>query len=249
MTNTKDIKTNKSSETVLEVQSLAKSFKSNGQTIQVLKNINCNIYAGEAVGIVGASGVGKTTFLHILGTLDRPTSGTVRHFGNDVFSWPDSKLSTFRNKELGFVFQFHHLLPEFSTLENVMMPCLIAGESKETARQKALEILNELNLQERLNLPVNQLSGGEQQKVAMARALVHSPRILLADEPTGNLDEKSGEKVAELMLALNHKHNTTLVVVTHNLALAKKMDRCLGLLYGKIVELSSDDLQNFGVGA
>jgi len=233
----------------LEVKSLFKSFRSDGQEISVLKDINCKIMPGEVVGIVGASGVGKTTFLHILGTLERPSSGEVKHFGQNVFLWSDNKLSKFRNKEIGFVFQFHYLLPEFSTLENVMMPCLIAGYSKEKANQKARIILEELGLKDRLNMPVNQLSGGEQQRVALARALVQSPKIILADEPTGNLDEISGEKVIELMLNLNKKYHTTLIIVTHNLSLAKKMDRCLGLTHGKIVELSPDELKDFGVGA
>ncbi len=233
----------------LEVKSLFKSFRCDGQEISVLKDINCKIMPGEVVGIVGASGVGKTTFLHILGTLDRPSSGVVKHFGQNVFLWSDSKLSKFRNKEIGFVFQFHYLLPEFSTLENVMMPCLIAGINKERALKQAVNILEELGLKDKLDMPVNQLSGGEQQRVALARALVQSPKIILADEPTGNLDETSGEKVIELMLALNKKYHTTLVIVTHNLSLAKKMDRCLGLTHGKIVELSPEELKDFGVGA
>jgi len=241
----------KKTETIaaLEVKSLFKSFKSDGQEISVLKNINCTIMPGEVVGIVGASGVGKTTFLHILGTLDRPSSGEVKHFGQNVFLWSDNKLSKFRNKEIGFVFQFHYLLPEFSTLENVMMPCLIAGYKKEKAFKKASKILEELGLKDKFDMPVNQISGGEQQRVALARALVQSPKIILADEPTGNLDETSGEKVIELMLDLNRRYHTTLIIVTHNLSLAKKMDRCLGLTHGKIVELSPDELKDFGVGA
>jgi len=241
----------KKTETIaaLEVKSLFKSFKSDGQEISVLKDINCKIMPGEVVGIVGASGVGKTTFLHILGTLDKPSSGEVKHFGQNVFLWPDNKLSKFRNKEIGFVFQFHYLLPEFSTLENVMMPCLIAGHKKEKAFKKASKILEELGLKDKFDMPVNQISGGEQQRVALARALVQSPKIILADEPTGNLDETSGEKVIELMLDLNKRYHTTLIIVTHNLSLAKKMDRCLGLTHGKIVELSPDELKDFGVGA
>ncbi len=233
----------------LEVRSLFKSFRCDGQEVSVLKDINCKIMPGEIVGIVGASGVGKTTFLHILGTLDRPSSGEVKHFGKNVFLWSDNKLSKFRNKEIGFVFQFHYLLPEFSTLENVMMPCLISGSKKEIAYERASKILEELGLKNKFNMPVNQLSGGEQQRVALARALVQSPKIVLADEPTGNLDETSGEKVIELMLDLNKKYHTTLIIVTHNLSLAKKMDRCLGLTHGKIVELSTDELKDFGVGA
>ncbi len=201
------------------------------------------------VGIVGASGVGKTTFLHIIGTLDRPDGGKVLHYGEDVFSWPDSRLSQFRNARLGFVFQFHHLLPEFSAIENVMMPCLVAGTPKAEAKEKAAEILGRLGLSDRENHHVGQLSGGEQQRVALARAMVREPGLLLADEPTGNLDEKTGKQVAELLFSMNRQYGTTVIVVTHNLTLARKMDRCIGITDGTAVELSRDELVRFGVGA
>lgn len=233
---------------VIEIIGLNKTYTNNGLEVEVLRDLDCTVFPGEVVGVVGASGVGKTTFLHILGTLDHPTSGLVRHFGQDVFSWNDRELSRFRNQELGFVFQFHHLLPEFATLENVMMPCLVAGMSAHVARSKASAILEELELGHRLSHRVGQLSGGEQQRVALARAMVHNPRLLLADEPTGNLDEKTGERVADLLFSLNQQHRTTIVVVTHNLSLARRMDRCLGLVAGKIVELASADLVAFGVG-
>nr|HDM99532.1 ABC transporter ATP-binding protein [Deltaproteobacteria bacterium] len=233
---------------VLEVDSLKKVFTNNGLKVEVLKDLKCLIYSGEIVGVVGASGVGKTTFLHILGTLDRPTSGKVLHFGEDVFSWNDTKLSKFRNKELGFVFQFHHLLPEFSALENVMMPCLVAGKSRAKAKEIAKDILAETGLEKRFDHRVGQLSGGEQQRVALARAMARKPRLLLADEPTGNLDEKTGEKATELIFTLNKRYGTTVVVVTHNLALANCMDRCIGLVEGRAVELNASELKGFGVG-
>jgi len=233
---------------VLEIDGLRKAFTNNGLKVEVLKDLKCSIYSGEIVGVVGASGVGKTTFLHILGTLDCPTSGKVLHFGEDVFSWNDTKLSRFRNEELGFVFQFHHLLPEFSALENVMMPCFVAGESRPKAREMAKDILAEIGLEKRFDHRVGQLSGGEQQRVALARAMVRKPRLLLADEPTGNLDERTGEKAAELIFTLNRRYGTTVVVVTHNLALASRMDRCIGLAEGRAVELNASELKGFGVG-
>jgi lipoprotein-releasing system ATP-binding protein len=234
---------------VLEIDSLKKIFVNNGLKVEVLKDLACSIYSSEVVGIVGASGVGKTTFLHILGTLDRPTSGKVLHFGEDVFSWNDSELSRFRNEQLGFVFQFHHLLPEFTALENVMMPCLVAGEPRPKAKKKAKDILAEVGLEKRFGHRIGRLSGGEQQRVALARAMVRKPRLLLADEPTGNLDERTGEKAAELIFALNKRYSTTVIVVTHNLALASRMDRCIGLAEGRAIELNASELKGFGVGS
>ena len=215
----------------------------------MLKGLSVTVNKAEVVGVVGASGVGKTTFLHIIGTLDRPGAGEVLHNGENVFAWPDSKLSQYRNAQLGFVFQFHHLLPEFSAIENVMMPCLVAGISSAEARSRASDILEYLGLSNRENHRVGQLSGGEQQRVALARAMVQRPGLLLADEPTGNLDEKTGEQVAKLLFTLNREYGTTIIVVTHNLTLARKMDRCIGITDGTAVELSSDELVRFGVGA
>ncbi len=232
----------------LEVRGLGKIYSNNGVEVRVLKDLNCVIQPGEVIGIVGASGVGKTTFLHIVGTLDRPTTGQVLHFGQDVFSWEDRRLSRFRNEGLGFVFQFHHLLPEFSALENVMMPFLLAGEPLKTARQQARSTLIEMGLGDRISYSIGRLSGGEQQRVALARAMVRHPRILLADEPTGNLDEKTGHKVADLIFALNERYRTTVVIVTHNLALARRMDRCIGLAGGRAIELDRSELREFGVG-
>ncbi len=234
-------------EPVLEVKGLRKVYQDSAKSIEVLRNISCKVYKGEIVGVVGASGVGKTTLLHILGTLDRPTAGEVKHFGKDVFNYPDQMLSGFRNQEIGFVFQFHHLLPEFTALENVMMPHLISGAARSEALKLAEAMLCELGLEDRLMHRVSLLSGGEQQRVALARAMVKNPRLLLADEPTGNLDEKTGRKVAELLFNVNRRYETTAVIVTHDLSLAKRMDRCLGLMEGKAVELMSDDLHEFGM--
>ncbi len=232
----------------LEVRGLGKIYSNNGVDVRVLKDLDCVIQPGEVIGIVGASGVGKTTFLHIVGTLDKPTTGQILHFGQDVFSWEDSRLSRFRNKDLGFVFQFHHLLPEFSALENVMMPFLLAGEPVKTAREQARATLVEMGLEHRISYSIGRLSGGEQQRVALARAMVRHPKILLADEPTGNLDEKTGHKVADLIFVLNDRYQTTVVIVTHNLALARRMDRCIGLTGGRAVELDRSELREFGVG-
>lgn len=234
---------------VLQIENLRKSYASDSARVDVLKGLSVTVMQGEVVGVVGASGVGKTTFLHIIGTLDRPCGGRVLHFGQDVFEWPDSRLSRFRNSDLGFVFQFHHLLPEFSALENVMMPCLVAGSSRSEARLKASDILERLGLASRESHRTGQLSGGEQQRVALARAMVQRPRLLLADEPTGNLDEKTGEHVADLIFSLNRQYGTTVIIVTHNLTLARRMDRCIGIHEGTAVELTRDDLVRFGVGA
>jgi len=200
----------------------------------VLKGVDLTFIHGEGAAIVGASGVGKTTLLHILGTLERPTSGKVLFEGRDIFTLNDIELARFRNREIGFVFQFHHLLPEFNALENVMMPCLIAGFSKKEASLRAEEVLVSVGLKERLHKP-GELSGGEQQRVAVARAVVLEPKILLADEPTGNLDTKTGESVFELLQELNQTKKVTLVVVTHNLRLAQKLNRQIQLIDGKAI--------------
>ncbi len=231
----------------LEITGLEKSFSNDGIQVQVLKDVSCSVYPGEMIGVVGASGVGKTTFLHILGTLDRPTNGSVLHFGQNAFSWDDSRLSRFRNEKIGFVFQSHHLLPEFSALENVMMPCILSGISRSEAADRAKNILDELGLGHRIDYRPGNMSGGEQQRVALARAMVRQPRILLADEPTGNLDQKNGEKVVELIFSLNHRYGTTVVLVTHDLSIARKMDRCLGLTDGRAVALGREKLKDFGV--
>ena len=213
---------------------LSKSFQNGGVRIDVLKGVNLDLAIGETVAIVGASGIGKSTLLHILGTLDRPDSGTLEFQGEDVFLFNDFKLAQFRNRTIGFVFQFHHLLPEFSALENAMMPALISGFDKPDASKAAEEILVRVGLQDRLHLRVGKLSGGEQQRVALARALVLKPAMLLADEPTGNLDNTNSDQVHQLILELNRELSMTLVVVTHNMELASYMSRCVTILGGRL---------------
>jgi len=186
------------------------------------------------VAIVGASGVGKTTLLHILGTLDRPTSGAVRFDGNDVFAMDDQALAEFRNRKIGFVFQFHHLLPEFTALENVMLPALIRRQSQAEARAAAEAVLKEVGLEHRLAHRIGELSGGEQQRVAVARALVLHPDLVLADEPTGNLDTHTGGEVFTLLRDLNRAKGITFVIVTHNEALSRQADRIIRMVDGQI---------------
>jgi len=219
---------------MIEVQNLSKSFSKDGSKIEVLKNLNLNIENGESIAILGASGAGKSTLLHLLGTLDHPSSGSVLYDKVDVFSWNEKRLAEFRNKKIGFVFQFHHLLPEFSSLENTMMPALICGQSKKKARNRAEIILNDVGLGDRITHKPGELSGGEQQRVAVARALIMEPDVLLADEPTGNLDTGTGEKIGDLLLDLNRLKGITLIVVTHNQTLAQKLSRSIGLKDGKI---------------
>ena len=220
---------------LIQVQNLYKSFGNGAKKVEVLRGIDLTFYQGERVAIVGASGVGKTTLLHILGTLDRPTSGKVLYGGQDVFALNEKDLALFRNQEIGFVFQFHHLLPEFNALENTMMPCLIKGMSKKEASARAEDILALVGLKERLSHKPGELSGGEQQRVAVARALVLEPKILLADEPTGNLDSKTGETVFSLLQELNRIKQVTLILVTHNPNLAEKMPRQIRLVDGKAI--------------
>ena len=221
---------------LITVRGLSKSFSNNGIRIEILKSINFDLDAGETISIVGASGIGKSTLLHILGTLDRPDSGTFLFQDKDVLLFDDEKLARFRNESIGFVFQFHHLLPEFSAVENTMMPALIRGMSKKEARESAETILVRVGLKDRLSYRVNKLSGGEQQRVALARALVLEPVILLADEPTGNLDEKNKNHIHDLLLELNQELGMTLVVVTHNMDLASYMSRIVTIIDGQLVK-------------
>ncbi|MGD8992383.1 MAG: ABC transporter ATP-binding protein [Desulfobacterales bacterium] len=218
----------------IRARKLVKSFRNGGVSIDVLRSVGLNLSIGESVAIVGASGIGKSTLLHILGTLDRPDSGTLEFKGEDVFQYDEIKLAQFRNQTIGFVFQFHHLLPEFSALENTMMPALISGSSKPEAAALAEEILVRVGLQDRLSHRVGKLSGGEQQRVALARALVLKPAILLADEPTGNLDNDNSDQVHQLILELNQELSMTLVVVTHNMELASYMSRCVTITEGQL---------------
>jgi lipoprotein-releasing system ATP-binding protein len=213
-----------------------KSFGNGDKRVDVLKGIDLDISKGERAAIVGASGVGKTTLLHILGTLDRPTAGKVFYERKDIFTLNEKELALFRNRVIGFVFQFHHLLPEFNALENTMMPCMIQGMTKHEASLKAEEILTLVGLKGRLLHKPGELSGGEQQRVAVARALVLEPKVLLADEPTGNLDTKTGESVFELLLELNRTKGVTLIIVTHNLTLAGLLPRQIRMVDGMALE-------------
>jgi lipoprotein-releasing system ATP-binding protein len=217
---------------LVEVTGLSKSFGTKAGKVEVLKGIDLTVTTGETIALVGASGAGKSTLLHILGTLDRPTTGKVLFDGEDLFRRSDASLAQFRNSAIGFVFQFHHLLPEFSALENVMMPALISGMKKVEAEPIALKLLADVGLSHRLTHRPGELSGGEQQRVAIARALVLSPRLLLADEPTGNLDMKTSDEIHELLADIRRDRGGTLMIVTHNERLAAGMDRTIRMVDG-----------------
>jgi len=223
------------SDHLIAARDIRKNFDNAGARIEILKDLYFNLDIGETIAVVGASGIGKSTLLHILGTLDRPDSGNLFFKGDDVFLFDNDKLARFRNEFVGFVFQFHHLLPEFSAIENTMMPALIKGLSKDNSSKAAEEILVRVGLRDRLFYRVGKLSGGEQQRVALARALILKPAILFADEPTGNLDKKNSEQVHELLLELNQELRMALVVVTHNLKLASCMSQSLTIINGKLV--------------
>jgi lipoprotein-releasing system ATP-binding protein len=214
---------------LLQLIDAHKTFTRTGNTVRVLDGANVSIAQGDMISIVGASGAGKSTLLHILGTLDTPDAGEVRYGGLNLGTLTEGDLAEFRSKELGFVFQFHHLLPDFSALENVMMPAWIRREATSTARKKATDVLEEVGLAHRLSHRPAELSGGEQQRVALARALVMNPKLLLADEVTGNLDAKTADGIHKLLFALNQRRQVTLVVVTHNSAFAASMPRRLVL--------------------
>jgi lipoprotein-releasing system ATP-binding protein len=213
----------------------ANSLKKSYGTLDVLKGVNISINKGEVISIVGASGAGKTTLLHILGTLDKAGSGTLQINNVTISGLNDKKLADFRNKNIGFVFQFHHLLPEFTALENVCIPAFIAGVSKSKAEEKAIELLTFLGLKDRMNHKPNELSGGEQQRVAVARALINDPAVVLADEPSGNLDSKTAKELHQLFFTLREKLNQTFVIVTHNEELANMADRKLIMKDGNII--------------
>jgi lipoprotein-releasing system ATP-binding protein len=219
---------------LLEVSDLYKSFGTGAGKVEVLKGINLKVSAGETIALVGASGAGKSTLLHVLGTLDRPTSGKVLFGNDDVFLLNDRTLAQFRNRSIGFVFQFHHLLPEFSALENTMMPLLISGMKKGEAEKVASGLLTDVGLAHRLTHKPGELSGGEQQRVAIARALVTSPALLLADEPTGNLDMKTSDEVHEILAGIHREKGITLIIVTHNERLAARMGKTIRLADGRI---------------
>jgi len=217
---------------LLLAEGLRKTFRTGDGSIEVLRGVDLAIAPAERLAVVGASGVGKSTLLHILGTLDRPTAGRLHFKGEDLLSWDPLALAGFRNQSLGFVFQFHHLLPEFDALENVMMPGLIGGRPFPEMRRRAARLLEEVGLEHRVRHPVGKLSGGERQRVAVARALVLEPELLLADEPTGNLDPKTGDQVLNLLVEMNRSHGTALVVVTHSPELAAKFGRVVALTEG-----------------
>src|SRR4051812_19612574 len=210
---------------LIVVEDLHKSFIHMGRQLQVLRGIDMTIDQGEVVSIVGPSGAGKSTLLHCIGTLDMPTKGRIRIGNDELTGLSGSKLASIRNRTIGFVFQFHHLLPEFNALENVMMPGLIQGKSRREMEGPASALLEEVRLGSRLTHRPGELSGGEQQRVALARALVLSPRLLLADEPTGNLDSTTSQEMHELFFHINREHGTTIVVVTHNTGFAESMPR------------------------
>jgi lipoprotein-releasing system ATP-binding protein len=213
---------------------LSKVYGDGGHLVPVLTDLDLEVAAGEKLVILGESGVGKSTLLHLLGALDRPTSGRVCFEGGDLSQMSERQLAAFRNREVGFIFQFHHLLPDFSAVENVMMPALIGGEGFESAAQRATEWLVRVGLQDRTTHKPGELSGGEQQRVAVARAMVGSPRLVLADEPTGNLDPATAESVHSLMFDLDGSRGVTFVIVTHNERLASRADRTLRLCDGKL---------------
>lgn len=226
------------SEKLVRINSLQKGFPSPGGRITILGGVDMCLEKGDTMAIVGASGIGKSTLLHILGALDRPDEGKVFISGKDIFALDDTRLARFRNRTIGFVFQFHHLLQEFTALENVMMPSMISRVKKGEAKQKAKTMLERVGLENRMEHRVTDLSGGEQQRVALARALTESPALLLADEPTGNLDRKNSEVIHNLLLELNQDLDMTLVVVTHNPDLAGLMERRVTLLEGKLKEIT-----------
>jgi len=220
----------------IEINGLWKVFETVGGRVEALKGIDLNISDGETLAVVGVSGSGKSTLLHILGTLERPSEGEVTYSGQNIFNQSDREIASFRNSEIGFVFQFHYLLPEFSALENVMMPCLIKGMTPDLAREMSAEILKKVGLEQRLEHRPGELSGGEQQRVAIARAVVLKPKVILADEPTGNLDLDTGNSILDLFLMLNGEYGITSVLVTHNMGIANRLKRRIRLTDGKIVD-------------
>ena len=224
-------------ESILQVKGLYKHFGSGERRVDVLRGIDLTLEGQESIAVIGASGVGKSTLLHILGTLERPSDGEVTHEGVNVFDFHEQQLAAYRNRTIGFVFQFHHLLSEFTALENCMLPALIGRKNKRESKERAEFILDLVGLSHRLQHRVGELSGGEQQRVAVARALVLSPKMLLADEPTGNLDSKSSRNLHELMLSLNQEQKVSLVVVTHNMELAGMMQRQLQMKDGLLNEI------------
>ena len=219
---------------LISVQNLSKRFTTDLGTIEVLRDINFEVRAGERIAVVGASGAGKTTLMHLLGGLDRPSAGSVCFEQTDIFRYAPAELDAFRNRTVGFVFQFHQLLPEFNALENVMMPARIARQPIAEARARAERLLAAVGLSHRLTHKPGQLSGGEQQRVAIARALIMAPRLLLADEPTGNLDSGTSAEIMALLDRLHAEYGLTMVIVTHSQALASHLDRMISMVDGSL---------------
>ena len=223
-------------ESLYRIRGLRKVFNKVGSSVCALGGVDMDVLSGETLGVVGVSGSGKSTLLHILGTLESPTEGSVFYRGGDLFKQNEKELSVFRNSEIGFIFQFHYLLMEFTALENVMMPCLIDRQSFAAAKQKACEVLERVGLSERLNHLPGELSGGEQQRVAIARSMVREPKVILADEPTGNLDKKTGFSVLDLFCRLNEDYGVTVVMVTHNSEFAKRMKKTVRISDGMVAD-------------
>ena len=216
------------------IEKLTKSFMHMGRKLDVLRGIDLNIHQGQILAIVGPSGAGKSTLLHCLGTLDLPTSGRIRLGNEELTTMSGARLAAVRNRDIGFVFQFHHLLPEFTALENLMIPGLIQGRPKKEMEKRGMALLEEVGLEKRATHRPGELSGGEQQRVAVARALALDPKLVLADEPTGNLDTATSDSIHDLFFQINRDHGTTIVVVTHNPAFAERMPRVVGLRDGHV---------------
>jgi len=219
---------------MLRLEEVFKSFHHHGEIIEILKGINLVIRPGDSMAIMGASGVGKSTLLNIMGSLEPPSKGVVRFRDMDMYQMDEGRLTRLRNREIGFVFQFHHLLPELNALENTLMPALIARHSKKAAVSMAKDVLSKVGLEKRMMHRAGELSGGEQQRVAIARAMIMHPRLILGDEPTGNLDWMTGHEIADLLLRLNQEEGVAMVIATHNQRLAKRMSKQMELIDGQI---------------
>ncbi|MGM0417630.1 MAG: ABC transporter ATP-binding protein [Thermodesulfobacteriota bacterium] len=219
------------------LEKISKTYIAGDNKLEILKNIDLEIFKGEKLAVTGASGIGKSTLLHVVGALDKPDSGRLILGGKDIYSMSDEKLAVIRNKQIGFIFQFHHLLPEFNALENVIMPALIGGIDKKESEERAKHLLSRVKMSHRLHHKVTRLSGGEQQRVALARALVMNPGMLLADEPTGNLDRKNSSEVHKLLDELNKEFQMTMLIVTHNMELASLTDKQVTLKEGSLVSV------------
>lgn len=225
---------------VLKAKDITKNYYMGNYVIEVLKGVNLDLIEGQIIAVIGESGAGKSTLLHILGMLDRPTSGQMSLNGEDLSEKSDIEMASFRNHQIGFIFQFHHLLPEFNAFENVMMPAMIAGKNMETSTQRAEYLIERIGLSNRRNHRPGELSGGELQRVAVARALMNEPAIVLADEPSGNLDHRNSEMLHDLIWNLAEENNYTFVIVTHDMSLAKKADRVMNLREGIIEEINPE---------